>query len=152
MATPQQRPQAVVWFAEQNHSEWVSVAGHVGAVCITSDTRLATQHHHSTRWSSAALDNGCSQVPGHEISQWIGRGGPIPWPTHPTDITPLDFFLWRFVKNRACATKVDDIPMFRCRITDAIATVTEDRLRIAWKDIEYRLDILRATNGSRVEV
>ncbi|KAG8240327.1 hypothetical protein J437_LFUL000802 [Ladona fulva] len=36
------------------------------------------------------------------------------------DITPMDFFLWGFVKDRVYATKVDDIPMLRCRITDAM--------------------------------
>ena len=25
--------------------------------------------------------------------RWIGRDGPIPWPPHSSDITPLDFFL-----------------------------------------------------------
>ncbi|KAG8228356.1 hypothetical protein J437_LFUL006807 [Ladona fulva] len=135
-------------------NELVSESGHVGAVCIPSDTGLATQHHLSTRWSSAsALVNGCSQVPGHAISNgWIGRGGPIAWPPRSPDITPLDFFFWGFVKDRVYATKADDIPMLRCRITDAIATVTEDMLRRTWQEIEYRLNILRATNGSHVEV
>jgi hypothetical protein len=31
--------------------------------------------------------------------QWIGRSGPIPWPPHSPDITPLDFFLWGHVKD-----------------------------------------------------
>ncbi|GBM55221.1 hypothetical protein AVEN_158109-1 [Araneus ventricosus] len=32
------------------------------------------------------------------LRRWIGRGGPIPWPTKSPDITPLDFFLWRYVE------------------------------------------------------
>ena len=31
--------------------------------------------------------------------KWIGRGGPIAWPPRSPDLTPLDFFLWRHVKN-----------------------------------------------------
>jgi hypothetical protein len=30
---------------------------------------------------------------------WIGRNGPIPWPPRSPDITPLDFFLWSYVKD-----------------------------------------------------
>ena len=56
------------------------------------------------------------------------------------------------MKERVYATKVDDILTLRRRITDAIATMTQDMLRRTWQEIEYRLDILRATNGSHVEV
>ena len=31
--------------------------------------------------------------------QWIGRDEPISWPPHLPDITPLDFFLWGYVKD-----------------------------------------------------
>jgi hypothetical protein len=37
-----------------------------------------------------------TRFPGH----WIGRVAPIAWPTHSPDLTPLDFFLWGFVKVR----------------------------------------------------
>jgi hypothetical protein len=30
----------------------------------------------------------------------IGRAAPIAWPLGSTDLTPLDFFLWEFVKDR----------------------------------------------------
>lgn len=32
-------------------------------------------------------------------SCWIRRGGPIPWPLTSPDITPLNFFLWGYVKG-----------------------------------------------------
>jgi hypothetical protein len=31
---------------------------------------------------------------------WICRAAPIAWPPCSPDFTPLDFFLWRFVKDR----------------------------------------------------
>lgn len=31
--------------------------------------------------------------------QWIGRGGPILWPPRSPDLSPLDFFLWGYVKD-----------------------------------------------------
>ena len=32
--------------------------------------------------------------------RWIGRAAPIAWPPRSPDLTPLDFFLWGFVKDR----------------------------------------------------
>jgi len=32
-------------------------------------------------------------------NRWIGHNGPISWPARSSDITPLDFFLWRTLKN-----------------------------------------------------
>jgi hypothetical protein len=32
-------------------------------------------------------------------SAWLGRGGPIPWPPTCPDLTPMDIFLWGYVKN-----------------------------------------------------
>jgi len=38
------------------------------------------------------------------------------------------------------------------RITDAFGTVTEDMLENTWREIDYRLDVLRVTKGAHVEV
>jgi hypothetical protein len=63
----------------------------------------------------------------HYPGRWIGRGGPISWPSRSPDISPLDFFLWGYVKD----------------IVYKMQT---------WQEIEYRLDILRATNGAHVQL
>jgi len=82
----------------------------------------------------------------------IGRDGPTPWPPRSPDITPLDFFLWRHVKDKVFSTPVPDITNLKARITDAFATITEHMLESTWREIEYRLDVLRATKGAHVEV
>ena len=38
--------------------------------------------------------------------RWIGRGGPQPWPPRSPDMTPCDFCVWGFFKNRVYATTV----------------------------------------------
>jgi len=38
------------------------------------------------------------------------------------------------------------------RITDDFATITEDMLGNTWREIDYLLDVLRATKGAHVEV
>jgi len=49
-------------------------------------------------------------------------------------------------------TPVTDIKNLKARITDGIATVTEDMLENTLRDSDYRLDVLRARKGAHVEV
>jgi len=44
------------------------------------------------------------------------------------------------------------LQIWKARITDAFATVTEDMLENTWGETDCRLDVLRATKGARVEV
>ncbi|KFM76483.1 hypothetical protein X975_20837, partial [Stegodyphus mimosarum] len=84
--------------------------------------------------------------------RWIGRGGPIPRPPRSLDITPLDFFLWGFVKDNVYRRRGSNMDDLKARMTTAIASVDADMLAGTWREIEYRLDILRATKGAYVEV
>jgi len=85
-------------------------------------------------------------------NRWIGRDGPTPWPPRSPDITPLHFFLCGYVKDKVFSTPVPDITNLKARITDAFATITEDLLENTCREIDYRLDVLRATKGAHVEV
>ena len=49
-------------------------------------------------------------------------------------------------------TKVRDMTDLRQRISNAIATINEAMLQQTWHKIEYRLNMLRATNGSHIDV
>ena len=60
-------------------------------------------------------------------NRWIGRDGPISWPPRSPDLTPLDFFLWCYVKDRVFVTPVSDIEL-RTRIPDEITTTTGEML------------------------
>lgn len=42
------------------------------------------------------------------IGQWIGRGGPFPWPARSPDLTPLDFCIWGHVKDLVYETPVEN--------------------------------------------
>jgi len=84
--------------------------------------------------------------------RWIGRDGSTSWPPRSPDITLLDFFLWGYVKDKLFSTPVPDIRNLKARITDAFATITEDMLGNTWREIDCRLDVLRATKGAHIEV
>ena len=49
------------------------------------------------------------------------------------------------VKDKVFSTPVPYITNLKARITDAFATITEDMLENTWREIDYRLDVIRAT-------
>jgi len=83
---------------------------------------------------------------------WIGRSGPIPWPPRSPDFSPLDFFLWGYIKNNVYADRIRNIQHLQERITSAIETVTRDMIHETWQEIEFRLDVSRATNDAHIEM
>ena len=85
-------------------------------------------------------------------NRWIGRDGPISWPPRSPDVTPLDFFLWGYIKDIVFATKVADLAELKQRILAAFETVTDDLLQRTWAEIDFRLHVLRITHGAHIEV
>jgi hypothetical protein len=79
--------------------------------------------------------------------RWIGRGGPIAWPPRSPDLTPLGY-----VKNIVYQVKLNDLQHLKVRIRDAVATVTPNMLQATWKEVEYRLNICRATKGGHIKI
>jgi hypothetical protein len=57
-----------------------------------------------------------------------------------------------YVKDKVYSTPVPDIDTLKARIRGALAAVTEEMLEKTWREIEYRTDVLRTTNGAYVEV
>ena len=64
----------------------------------------------------------------------------------------LRLFLWGYVEDRVYRTPVRDIEALPSRVIDIFATVNEEMLENTWREIKYRLLILRATIGAYVEV
>jgi hypothetical protein len=84
--------------------------------------------------------------------RWIGRVAPIAWPPRSPDLTPLDFFLWGFVKDRVLVPPLPaNFAELRTRITASIAEVTPEMICSVWQDIDYRWGICRIANGSHIK-
>ncbi|GBN12788.1 hypothetical protein AVEN_175699-1 [Araneus ventricosus] len=83
---------------------------------------------------------------------WIGRGAVMAWPQRSPDITPLDFYLWGYVKQHEYSERINDINHLKQRITDVIHSVTPDVLIRVCEELDYRLYVCRATNGAHIEV
>jgi hypothetical protein len=78
--------------------------------------------------------------------RWIGRGGPIALSPRSPDLTPLDFFLWDYVKNIVYQVKINDLQHLKARIRDDVVAVT------TWNEVKYRLDICHATKVAHIEI
>jgi hypothetical protein len=50
------------------------------------------------------------------LNRWLGRDGPFAWPPQSLDITPLDVFLWGYVKDKVYATKGTGVEDLKTRI------------------------------------
>ena len=59
----------------------------------------------------------------HFNQRWIGRGGPIPWPARSPDLTPLDYFLWGYLKQLVYAVTVNNVEELRQRIEEGCQTI-----------------------------
>jgi hypothetical protein len=63
---------------------------------------------------------------------WIGRGGPKSWPPRSPDLTPLDFSVWRYVKDKIYVPLLRAIlEEIRTQKTEAFATTDEDIIHYA---------------------
>ena len=64
---------------------------------------------------------------------------------HDRLISPSLISFLGYVKDKVYSTPVADITNLKARITDAFATITEYMLENTWREIDCRLDVLRAT-------
>lgn len=63
--------------------------------------------------------------------RWIGRNGTIHWPARSPDITPLDFFLWGYLKGLVYVTAPTDLDDLKNKIRAACQTVTREMIQAA---------------------
>jgi hypothetical protein len=81
---------------------------------------------------------------------WEGRSNTMA--TTFTGRYPSGLLLWGYVKDIVYATPVPDIVTLKARIRDSLAAVTEEVLENTWREIKYRLGVLRTNNGAHVDV
>ena len=64
------------------------------------------------------------------------------------DLTPCDFFLWGYIKDRFIVPPLPgSLNELKQRITTAVASVDEDMLRSVWTELDYLIDICRVQNA-----
>lgn len=85
--------------------------------------------------------------------RWIGRDSPFShWPPRSPDMTPMDFFLWGFLKSKVYTQQILTLEELKQRIDAAFEEVTEGMIDRAFESYERRLHRCVETNGQTLEL
>ncbi|GFV65646.1 DUF4817 domain-containing protein [Trichonephila clavipes] len=80
----------------------------------------------------------------------ISRFGPVNWPPRFCDLTPLDYFLWGYVKSLVYADKPQTLDPLEDNIRRIIADMRPQVLEKVIENWTSRLDYIRASRGSPI--
>jgi len=77
-------------------------------------------------------------------NKWIGRRGQIKWPLRSSDLTPLDYFYWEYLKSKVYETKPGTINELRARLLDVSNSIgtgnarkcTAKYLHLGWHTVK----------------
>ncbi|GFX94261.1 putative transposable element [Trichonephila clavipes] len=78
----------------------------------------------------------------------ISRFGPVNWPPRSCDLTPLDYFLWGYVKSLVYEDKPQTLDHLEDNIRRVIADIRPQMLQKVIENWTSRLDYIRASRGS----
>ncbi|GFY00338.1 transposable element Tc3 transposase [Trichonephila clavipes] len=78
----------------------------------------------------------------------ISRFGPVNWSPRSCDFTPLDYFLWSYVKSLVYADKPQTLDHLEDNIRRVIADIRPQMLENVIENWTSRLDYIRASRGS----
>ncbi|GFX35890.1 transposable element Tc3 transposase [Trichonephila clavipes] len=76
--------------------------------------------------------------------------GPVNWPPRSYDLTPLDYFLWGYVKSLFYADKPQTLDHLENNIRRVIADIRPQMLEKVIENWTSRLDYIRASRGSHM--
>ena len=87
--------------------------------------------------------------------RWIGRGGiednNIPWPPRLRDLTPMEFFLWEFIKRKVYVKDYENIDSLKAAITAAFQEIAREMINSTLCSFEKRLKNVIQCQGRHVE-
>ncbi|GFV36639.1 uncharacterized protein TNCV_1033151 [Trichonephila clavipes] len=78
----------------------------------------------------------------------ISRFGPVNWPPRSCDLTPLDYFLWGYVKSLVYADKPQTLDYLEDNIYRVIADIRPQMLEKVIENWTSKWDYIRAGRGS----
>lgn len=84
-------------------------------------------------------------------NQWIGRGGTTPWPPRSPDLSPLDFFLWGYVKNEVFKTEPANLEDMKQRVRSSIDNIPRQMILSTMNSMKERLRLCIAMDGKQFE-
>ena len=113
------------------------------------------KRHHvvAAGWGTTALCSHCAELVGSNTfpGRWIGRRGPVEWPPRSPDLTPLDFWLWGYLKDKVYRHRIHNIPELREAITEEFRKIPLDMCKKACDNVKLRLEACIAMEGRMVD-
>lgn len=100
--------------------------------------------HYSTKvrdWLNAKFED-----------RWMGRLGPIAWPARSPDLTPLDFWLWGYLKNRVYGQNVSKLQQLRVAIEGEIEAIPPSMVHNATLSVVAIAKELISINGLQLGI
>ncbi|XP_050310807.1 uncharacterized protein LOC126746540 [Anthonomus grandis grandis] len=80
----------------------------------------------------------------------ISRGGDVHWPPRSCDKTPLDFFLWGYVKSQVYADKPETIAALRANIIRVLGQVDAEMCGKVLKNWTMRMHAVQRSRGGHL--
>jgi hypothetical protein len=84
-------------------------------------------------------------------NKWIGRRSTLEWAPRSPDLTPLDFFLWGYVKQKVYQEPIANLEDLREKITNTINSIQQQTIKNAFKEVSKRLILIQQHNGAHIE-
>lgn len=80
----------------------------------------------------------------------ISRNSDVVWPSRSCDLTPLDYYLWRAVKDQCYINKPQTIEALKNKIRDTIAAIELHTVQNVIKNWTDRIGYWMASRGSHM--
>ena len=84
-------------------------------------------------------------------NQIIGYGSFKEWHSLSPDLTPLDFFLWGYQKQKEYVTPPQTLQDLQLRATDACVNISPSKLQRVQCEIQMRIQMCIAGDGAKFE-
>ena len=84
-------------------------------------------------------------------NRWIGRRGFVEYPPRSPDLTPLDFFLWGYLKDKVYATKPATVTELREAIEHECVQIPRELFHDVCDSIAWRCQQCLDQNGRQFE-
>lgn len=83
--------------------------------------------------------------------RWIGRRGAIEWPARSPDLSPLDYFVWGYIKDNVYKNKPHNINDLRDRIVQVVQTTSQESILLSVSSFYTRLAHCQTVHGQQFE-
>ena len=80
----------------------------------------------------------------------ISKNGPVNWPPRSCDLTPLDFFLWGYIKSVVYVNKPDSTESLKANIVHAIDKISPELCEKVSKNWVDRIHFVQRSRGEHL--